>query len=200
MEILRKIVNISCLVYGLFGFISIIQLGAFVPPIPLRPILFLIFFIAYIKYKGLKTFTFNKERLFLIWMITMILVGPYFMETWTNFSSIRFYYLHIEPIVYWTSILSFSFLIFSFFYLSISNKKWYLYVIFCMILAGIYFSLSNRLFYDWMILISTGVLFIYVRFKKDELFLKKEWTGKLFIFNGIAVIILLEHLAILISN
>jgi hypothetical protein len=106
MNIFRKAVVLSCLTYGLYGIISWIQLGAFVPAFLLRPLLLfliLIFFLIENFQKG----NCNTNRLGAIWLFSFVFVGHYFMELFFNFSRVQFYMDWVHPFVFVVSVLLF---------------------------------------------------------------------------------------------
>src|SRR5690554_2394176 len=106
MEALRKTVVIGCLVYGLYGLVSLFDLGTFIPPIPFKPFLFSIFLIAYVSVSR-KDFSPLLRISLLVWMMSLIFVGQYFVEFFFDYEMVDFYINNVEPFVLMGAISAF---------------------------------------------------------------------------------------------
>lgn len=79
MEQLRKVVAVGCLTYLLYGLISYFQLGVFLPPLPLKPFLFIgfaIFGIVNAVQSGIK----KLDVLFYLWVMLISFFNQSFLE------------------------------------------------------------------------------------------------------------------------
>lgn len=106
MNLFKKVVVLSCLTYGLYGIISWIQVGAFVPAFLLRPIvfiLFLIFFMVELLQKGNS----SSNKVGMVWLFSFVFVGQYFMELFFPFQQVQYYMNWIHPFILVISVLLF---------------------------------------------------------------------------------------------
>lgn len=196
MEKLNKTVTIGCLIYGLYGLISWLNVGAFVPPIPLKPFLFLAFLVAFIIINKQNNFT-SLNIFFLVWLTTLIFVGQYLAETFFDFESVQFYMNVIEPFVLLGSILAFIVFVFIF-----SRKIGYspiIIVVLLILTVSIFLFIlliGKQFVYDWGIAIVALLFFVFNR-NKDSL---SENHQKIqVVLSGVAVINVLEQLAFLLQ-
>ena len=92
---LGKIVSIACLTYIIYGITSAFQLGTFLPPIPLKPFLFLFFvltgFIFAVRSKATVI-----SFLLVVWILLYALNSHAFLEVSLNFESLLFYEEHLS--------------------------------------------------------------------------------------------------------
>lgn len=196
METLRKTTFVCCLTYGIYGLLSVVQLGKFIPPLPLKPFLFLAMWLAFVflEYKTLK----NPKNLFLIaWLGTYLLIGQYLVETLFNYETTHYYLMKIEPFVFITSALFFA--LFVFFILKELQLKAFL--LFCfligfvgLIVLSIYSSFTW--IFDWTIVATSFFFYLFTRFKvKNE---KKELEKPLIVLYGVSAITFIEQMVYLI--
>src|SRR5690554_8204292 len=97
MEALRKTVIVGCLIYGLYGLMSLLQLGTFIPPLPIKPFLFSTFLIPYVMVSQ-KAFSPLLRISLLVWMTTLIFVGQYFVEFVFDHTTVDLYLNTVEPV------------------------------------------------------------------------------------------------------
>ena len=79
MEQLRKVVVLGCLTYLLYGLISWFQLGVFLPPLPVKPFLFIGFAI-FGLYNAIKSGIKTLDVSFYVWLIFISVINQSFLE------------------------------------------------------------------------------------------------------------------------
>tara|TARA_B100000508_G_scaffold130740_1_gene118310 strand:+ start:14738 stop:15328 length:591 start_codon:yes stop_codon:yes gene_type:complete len=87
---LGKIVSITCLTYVIYGVTSAFQFGTFLPPIPLKPFIYLLFVIlgvAYIIYHRLSKFNY----FLLAWILLVAVNSNAFLEVFTSTENMILY-------------------------------------------------------------------------------------------------------------
>ncbi len=196
MEILNKTIKIGCLIYGLYGLISWLEIGTFIPPIPLKPILFFAFLIAFV----VNIHRFDSKLLnglVLTWLITLIFVGQYLVETFFNYKGIYFYMNSIEPYAFLLSV--FSFLIFTLVFL---YKMKYpplkiLLFSFTLLLFLLLLLLTDiQYLYEWCTVVIAFMFFVFNKNKND---LSEHFQKVQIVLIGVGIINGLEQLAFLLQ-
>jgi hypothetical protein len=79
MEQLRKVVAVGCLTYVMYGLISWFQLGVFLPPLPIKPFLFIgfaVFGLVSAVRSGIKALDVS----FYLWLIFISVINQGFLE------------------------------------------------------------------------------------------------------------------------
>lgn len=195
MENLRKTVNICCLIYGVYGLISLVQLGTFVPPIPLRPILFLVLLIFYVLRTKMIMKSALSEFIFLLWLTSMVFVGPYFMESWGRFETVSYFYGHVEPIIRVVSSITFSIVIIFLCYHK-KYKSWLFYLLVLVAICFIPYSFRSHSASDWGMI---GIIFLsfLANFLTKHSKIREGWMEKSLVLNGVGIILLIERLTFL---
>ena len=98
MGLLRKIVTIACLSYFIYGITSAFQLGSFLPPIPLKPFLYLLFVAAGLIYAIRFKIHFNSYAL-VSWLALFAINTHAFLEISLSRESILYYKEYISVFV-----------------------------------------------------------------------------------------------------
>lgn len=196
MEKLRKTVIIGCLIYGLYGLISWLDVGVFVPPIPLKPFLFATFFVFFVydDYQGHLT-VLNIS--FLIWLATLVFIGQYLVETFFDYNTVDLYINTIEPYILLGSMISFIV------FVSILSKRFEYPYILTLILSTLailillsVILIGKQAFYDWGIAV-VALLFFIFNWNKDHL--NENYQKMQMVLNGVAIINVLEKLAFMLQ-
>lgn len=102
METIRKVSNISVLIYFLYGIISWINLGEFIPPFPLFPLIVVVFIVAFI-FKQQKKDSFYY--LHLLFLLTFLFIDTRLIESFLNYNIISFFNHNIIPYVRYLNLL-----------------------------------------------------------------------------------------------
>ena len=197
MEALYKTVVVSCLIYVLYGLMSFLELGHFIPPLPLKPFLFLIILVVFLVESFRTTFsTFNL--LLILWLGTLILKGQFLIETFFNYDSILWYLEHLEPLVFYASIILFSLLILFFLKeIKASIILTYGFTLAVLSLMILSFYTENYFLYDWGIVFTSLFIFVLSRFKANVIGLVSE--KPLIILYGVGVINVIEQVTYALS-
>src|SRR5690554_5758828 len=166
MEILRKTVIIGCLIYGVYGIVSLIQLGQFIPPIPIKPFVFAAFLIVYVSVSR-QDFSPLLRISFLIWMMSLIFVGQYFVEILFDYSTVDFYLNNVEPFVLMGSIAAFIALVYKLVgELRYQSFKYYLLIVISALIIPITILIKDQIIFDYGIILIAFLFFIFERMKK----------------------------------
>ncbi|RFC53239.1 hypothetical protein [Brumimicrobium aurantiacum] len=197
MERLQKIVTLSCLIYTLYGLSSFFQLGTFVPPIPLKPFLFLTFLIAYLVSSSFKEF--NLLKIFTsFWLLSLIFVGQYFVEVFFDYQTVECYLRNVEPLVLIGSVLGFISVIFKLSYtIGLGFFKSAIPVLGIVLLFSFSPNLDDHLVYDFVIIAFAFIFYLYdclnqvgiVETKQKEIIL---------LLQGVAVLTFIERMTYIV--
>ncbi len=197
MEALRKTVIVACLIYGLYGLVSLFDLGTFIPPIPLKPFIFAAFLIAYVSVSR-KDFSPLLRISLLVWMMTLIFVGQYFVEVFFDYETIDFYLNNVEPFVLMGSITAFIALSYKLVEeLAYRSFKYYLPIVISAVLIPLTILLKDQIVFDWGMIIIAFLFFIIER--TDKAGATEEKYEKIFyVLYGVAAITIIERITYLI--
>lgn len=107
MEQLRKVVAVGCLTYVLYGLISWFQLGAFLPPLPIKPLVFLVFAL----FGSINAFQKGVTIIditFLSWLILISIINQHFLELLFSTESIVYFQESVEVYLQLLAVILFS--------------------------------------------------------------------------------------------
>lgn len=196
MEKLSKTVSISCLIYGLYGLVSWLDVGAFVPPIPLKPFLFVAFLLAFVFSIRQNIFT-SLNISFLLWLVTLVFVGQYLVETFFDFEFVHLYMNSIEPFILLGSIFAFIVFVFNFSRkIGSSSIRIFILLLLSILIFTFILLIGKHFVYDWGIAIITLLFFI---FNRNNTSLSENTQKIQIILNGVAILNVLEQLAFLLQ-
>jgi len=197
MEILRKTVIIACLIYGLYGVVSLLDLGVFIPPLPLKPFLFAVFLITYVSVSR-KDFSPLLRIAVLVWMMTLIFVGQYFVEIFFDYATVDLYLNNVEPVVLIGSIAAFITLVYKLVgEMGYRSFKYYLPIIISAVLIPLTIFFKDQIIFDWGIIVVALLLYVFDRLKK-EVSTQDIYEKILVIIYGVAAITLIERITYLL--
>lgn len=197
METLRKTVNIGCLIYAVYGLISLVNLGVYVPPIPLKPILFIVFLVAYILV--IKKATHRLLHLvFCILLLSMALTGQLLANTFLDYQATQFYQEAISPIFSILLLSSFVLMVYmlpqKLSFSKLEARSVWLMGIIVVPLSVVVFDYHV---FIWGFMVIVLQFFLYRRKRRHAI--PSQLEGMLFVLNGIAVISLIEQMAVLLQ-
>nr|WP_299206173.1 hypothetical protein [uncultured Brumimicrobium sp.] len=197
MEALRKTVIVGCLIYGLYGLMSLLQLGTFIPPLPIKPFLFATFLITYVMVSQ-KDFSPLLRISLLVWMTTLIFVGQYFVEFFFDHTTVDLYLNNVEPVVLMGSVAAFIALVYKLIReMGYKSMQYYLPLIISLAIIPLTILFKDQFAFDWGIIIVAFLLFLFERLKKASS--TEEIHEKiLFVIYGVAVITVIERMTYLI--
>ena len=197
MEALKKTVIIGCLVYGLYGLVSLIDLGVFIPPLPVKPFLFAAFLIAYVSVSR-KDFSPLLRISMLVWMMTLIFVGQYFVETFFDYTTVDTYLNNVEPVILMGSIAAFIALVYKLVSeMGYTSVKYYLPIVISAALIPLTILFKDQIVFDWGIIVIAFVFFLFERLKKENS--TEEMHEKiLYVLYGVAAITVIERVTYLL--
>lgn len=192
METLQKTVVIGCLIYGLYGLVSVLELGHFIPPLPLKPFLFIAFLFAFTvdDYKSLRR---PLHSTLFVWLGALALTGQFFVETLFSYETTLYYLKHIESIVFIASMVSFA--LFVFFILKEIKPSLLLYFFFLIGFVFLFvfsFSSLSYFIYNWTIVLASLFFYLFTRLKAEKR--KEELEKPLLILYGVSVVKFMEQM------
>lgn len=154
---LPKIVSITCLVYLIYGLTSAFQFGTFLPPLPLKPFVYLFFVIIGVAFVLLQKGSF-LHFIFLFWIFLYAMNQTSFIAFFNSQEQVTYYEIHYQVIVALLMMICFSFD--SMFFLFKRAKRDYRNVILFLPLIGgiMYHFVSNSAFPFEMIIIGWSIL------------------------------------------
>ncbi|HLV41722.1 MAG TPA: hypothetical protein VKY37_05560 [Brumimicrobium sp.] len=192
MEVLRKAVIIGCLVYGLYGLVSLFDLGVFIPPLPIKPFLFAAFLIVYVSVSR-QDFSPLLRISLLVWMMTLIFVGQYFVETFFDYTTVDLYLNNVEPVILMGSIAAFIALVYKLVSeIGYTSLKYYLPIVISAALIPLTIIFKDQIVFDYGIITVALMLFLVERLKKENS--TAEMHDKiLYILYGVATITVIER-------
>ena len=196
MEKLNKTVKIGCLIYGLYGLMSWLEIGTFVPPIPLKPILFFVFLIAFVV--NIQRFDSKLLNGFVLsWLITLVFVGQYLVEMLFSYKGIYFYLNSIEPYAFLLSVTSFIVLVLVFLR-KMNYRPIYILIFSFMLILFIVLLLFTDIknLYEWSTVVIALMFLVFNRNKND---LNKNFQKVQIILIGVGTINGLEQLAFMLQ-
>ncbi|PWH86793.1 hypothetical protein [Brumimicrobium oceani] len=193
MEALRKSVIIGSLIYGLYGLVSLFDLGTFIPPIPLKPFLFAAFLIAYVSVSR-NDFSPLLRISLLVWMVSLIFVGQYFVEIFFDYEMVDFYINNVEPFVLMGAIAAFIALTYMLVLeMGYRSTKFYLPLIISSAIIPLTIILKDQIVFDWGMILVAILFFIFERLGKNEE-REEKYEKILLVLNGVAVITIIERI------
>ncbi len=103
---LGKIVSVACLTYIVYGITSAFQLGTFLPPIPLKPFMFLFFVIVGLVF-AVRTRAKLLSYVLLSWMALYASNIHAFLEVTLRFDTLLLYEKHVSMYISFVMVLLF---------------------------------------------------------------------------------------------
>ncbi|WP_107037839.1 hypothetical protein [Brumimicrobium mesophilum] len=193
MEVLRKITIIGCLVYGLYGLVSFLDLGTFVPPIPLKPYIFMAFLIGYVTVSR-QDFSPLLRISLLVWMMALIFVGQYFVETFFDYETVDFYLNNVEPFVLMGSIAGFVAMVYKLVgELAYRSIKYYLPIGVSTAIIPLTVIFKNQIVFDWGMVIVALLLFTFERMKTTTE-IEEKYEKIFYVLYGVSVVTIIERM------
>src|SRR5690554_523436 len=192
MDKLQKTVIIGTLIYGLYGLISLFDLGVFIPPLPLKPFLFVLFLFSYILVSQ-QDFSPLLRISLLIWMTTLVFVGQYFVETFFDYATVDFYLNNVEPFILIGSITAFIILVYQLVNeIGYTSLKYFTPIAIAVLLIPLTLLIKNQIIFDWGMIIIAVLFFIFERSKKEQTTAEKH-VKILTLLYGISAITIIER-------
>lgn len=197
MEALRKTVIIGCLVYGLYGLISLFDLGVFIPPLPIKPFLFAIYLIVYVSVSR-KDFSPLLRISLLVWMMTLIFVGQYFVEIFFDYATVDMYLNSVEPVILMGSITAYIALVYKMVgEMGYTAIKYYLPIVISAALIPLTIVFKDQIVFDLGIITVAFMFFLFERLKKGGD--TEDMHEKiLYVLYGVAAITIIERVTYLL--
>jgi hypothetical protein len=197
MEALRKTVIIGCLIYGLYALVSLFDLGTFIPPIPIKPFVFAAFLIAYVSVSRQDYSPLLRIGL-LIWMMTLIFVGQYFVEIFFDYDMVDFYVNNVEPFVLMGSVAAFIAMTYKLVgELGYRSIKYYLPIVISAALIPLTIIFKDQIVFDWGMVIVAFFFFVFERTNKVVV-TDDKYEKIFYVLNGVAVITIIERITYLL--
>jgi hypothetical protein len=197
MEALRKTVLVGCLIYGLYGLMSLFLLGTFIPPLPIKPFIFAAFLIAYVLVSR-QDFSPLLRISLLVWMVTLIFVGQYFVEFFFDYQTVDFYINNVEPFVLMGSISAFVALVYKLVgEIGYRSIKYYLPIVISAALIPLTILFKDQIVFDWGMVLVVFLFFVFERTNKGSL-TEDKYEKILNVLNGVAVITIIERITYLL--
>lgn len=166
---LGKIVSITCLAYIMYGVTSAFQLGTFLPPIPLKPFIYLFFVLLGLGFgKYLKVSAFSY--IMLVWMAIYGINSTAFLEVFFSSRGVVTYEDKYEVIVALIMMIFFSFHSIVLLFAVTQNDRRY-GIFFLPLIGGIvyHFMASVSLPFNVIIICWAMIVFILDRSCDDKL-------------------------------
>ena len=197
MEALRKTVVIGCLIYGLYGLVSLFDLGTFIPPIPFKPFIFIAFLIAYVSVSR-NDFSPLLRISLLVWMMSLIFVGQYFVETFFDYEMVNFYINNVEPFVLMGAISAFIAMVYKLVgEMGYRSIKFYLPIIISAAIIPLTIIVKDQIAFDWGMIIIAILFFIFEKLK-NGVTTEEKYEKILLVLNGVAAITIIERITYLL--
>jgi predicted neutral ceramidase superfamily lipid hydrolase len=186
---LRKVVAVACLTYVIYGVTSAFQLGSFLPPIPVKPFIYLLFVLTGLLYATQKRFTLFSYLL-LGWLFLLAINSNAFLETILSEDAMLAYESSISVYVSLITVLIF-FLHGLVFLKNLFQFDWRFWTLLLLLIFGITYQFYDSAHFPFhAIIISWGVVVYFT----DRIF--SEEKPKLFqlipIYFGVATIELID--------
>jgi hypothetical protein len=194
MEQLRKVVAVGCLTYVLYGLISWFQLGVFLPPLPIKPFIFLgfaIFGLVSAARSGLKALDVS----FYLWLVLISVTNQSFLELFVSTPQIITFQDNVE--VFFQLIAVVLFIVFNVLIIFSLRKVKLSFAIYFLILTALViliFTMPSYVSLKESIIIMAIIYFLSNRFISTTLNNSVERT--VILLTGIALIEAIELIAL----
>lgn len=194
MEQLRKVVAAGCLTYVLYGLISWFQLGVFLPPLPVKPFLFLgfvIFGLVNAIQAGVRVLDIS----FYLWLIFISVINQSFLELLLSTPQLMSFQGSIEVVFQLMAVILFvTFNVLVILSLRKTNKNFMLYFILLITLIILVFTLPNYVNLKVSTILMGTIYFITNRFTDLNKNLSVERS--VIIFTGVSLVEAVEMIAL----
>ncbi|MEX1191384.1 MAG: hypothetical protein WEA99_05370 [Brumimicrobium sp.] len=194
MEQLRKVVAVGCLTYVLYGLISWFQLGVFLPPLPVKPFIFL-GFILFGLVNAIQS-GFNKlDGSFYLWIVLVAVINQSFLELFLSTPELINFQDSIE--VFFELLAVFLFILFNtliIISLRRINYNFTLYFLILTILVIMIFALPSYIDLQKSTVIMGFIYFMTQRFSRKTIDASVQRT--IVILTGVAIIEVIEMIAL----
>ena len=194
MEQLRKVVVLGCLTYLLYGLISWFQLGVFLPPLPVKPFLFIGFAI-FGLYNAIKSGIKTLDVSFYVWLIFISVINQSFLELLLSTPQIMTFQDLIEVVFQLIAVILF--IVVNTFVILYFKRINPIFVIYFLVLISFVIMIFALPSYVGLKESSIGMGILYFltsRFTVDKLIDSVEKT--IIVFAGVAFIEVLELIAL----
>lgn len=195
MEQLRKVITVGCLTYVLYGLISWFQLGSFLPPLPVKPFLFLgfaIFGLVNAVQSGIKLL----DIAFYLWLVFISVINQSFLELLLSSPQISSFQDTIEVFFQFIAVLLFvwfnTLIILS---LRKSNYSFSLYFLILLTLIVMIFALPSYISLQKTSVIMGFLYFLTYRFSQKNIENSVERT--ILVLTGVAIIEIIEWIVLM---
>lgn len=194
MEQLRKVVAVGCLTYVLYGLVSWFQLGTFLPPLPVKPFLFLgfaIFGLVSAVRSGINALDVS----FYLWLGFISIINQSFLELLLSTPQLITYQESLEIIFELIAVLLYlSFNVLVILSLRKINKKFTLYFLLLITLVVLIFALPKYINLKLSAILMGIIYFITNRFTDLNQNLSLERV--IIILTGVSLIEAVEIIAL----
>lgn len=191
---LRKVVALGCLTYILYGLISWFQLGVFLPPLPVKPYLFLgfaVFGLVFAVRTGIKALNLS----FYLWLIFISVINQSFLELLLSTSQLISFQESVEVLFQLIAVVLF--IVFNtFLIISLQRVKVIFFVYFFILISLVImiFVIPGYVGLEESMIVMATLYFLSSRFDVDKLNDSAEST--VILFTGVALIELVEMIAL----
>lgn len=191
---LRKVVALGCLTYILYGLISWFQLGVFLPPLPVKPYLFLgfaVFGLVFAVRTGIKALNLS----FYLWLIFISVINQSFLELLLSTSQLISFQESVEVLFQLIAVVLF--IVFNtFLIISLQRVKVIFFVYFFILISLVImiFVIPGYVGLEESMIVMATLYFLSSRFAVDKLNDSAEST--VILFTGVALIELVEMIAL----
>lgn len=194
MEQLRKIVTVGCLSYVLYGLMSWFQLGTFLPPLPVKPFLFLgfaIFGLVNAVQSGIKLL----DIAFYLWLVFISVLNQSFLELLLSSQQIISFQDSIEVFFQLVAVVLFV-VVNTFIIISLQKVKIIFFIYFLILISFVImiFVVPGYVGMEESLIGMSILYFVTSRFTVDKLIESVERT--ILVFTGVALIEVIELIAL----
>ncbi|MDX1652744.1 MAG: hypothetical protein R3277_09640 [Brumimicrobium sp.] len=197
MEQLRKVVAVSGLTYFLYGLISWFQLGVFLPPLPFKSILFVIFFFVGIYGLIRKKYISFIDLIFFSWLGVLIITEQSLLEFFFSEGAIIYFQINVEIYLRLLEVLLFvCFNTLIIFYLKNSDLLRYLFYGVLLISVICIFIFPALVSPEYVIILISLLYFLRERFSDTDLNVKIQHI--LILLYGISFLELVEAITLIL--
>jgi len=195
MEQLRKVVTVGCLTYVLYGLVSWFQLGLFLPPLPVKPFLFLgfaIFGLVNAVQSGIKLL----DIAFYLWIVFISVLNQSFLELLLSSPQISSFQETIEVFFQFIAVLLFIW--FNTLIILSLRKINYNFTLYFLVLSGLVvmiFAFPNYISLQKSAVIMGLLYFLTNRFSQKRIENSVERT--VVVLTGVALIEVIEWIVLI---
>ncbi len=164
---LGKIVSVACLTYIVYGITSAFQLGTFLPPVPLKPFMFLLFVVAGVVF-AVRSKAKLLSYVLLSWIALYALNSHAFLEVSLKFDTLLFYEEQVS--IYISLVMVLLFLLYNALLIlggvKLDKRLWLLFIPLLAILA--FHFIESTLFPFSYVILGSAILSYMLEIKLEE--------------------------------